>query len=89
MKDAYEVLRLKEIELSRVEAEVEALRMAAPLLSDDGDYANNDAPASPRWTVPARPVPVPKALNADPQPEHAPEWKERTGSDTQSEVALS
>ena len=34
MKDAYEILRLKEIELSRVKAEVEALSIVAPLLSD-------------------------------------------------------
>jgi hypothetical protein len=78
MKDVYEVLRLKEIELSRVEAEVEALRMAAPLLSDDGELGDDNAPAPTRWSVPPRPLQVPRAANADPQPEHAPEWKERT-----------
>jgi hypothetical protein len=30
MKDAYEILRLKEIDLSKVEGEVEALRIVAP-----------------------------------------------------------
>lgn len=35
MKNVYEVLRQKELELARLEKEVEALRVAAPLLSDD------------------------------------------------------
>ncbi|HEX6804323.1 MAG TPA: hypothetical protein VF133_11640 [Terriglobales bacterium] len=39
MKNVYEVLRQKELELSRLEKEVEALRVAAPLLSDDKDAA--------------------------------------------------
>jgi hypothetical protein len=37
MKNVYEVLRQKELELARLEKEVEALRVAAPLLSDDKD----------------------------------------------------
>jgi len=78
MKDVYEILTLKEIELSRVEAEVEALRIAAPLLSDDGDFGHDNKPTLTRWPVPTRPAQVPKAANDDPQPEHAAEWKERT-----------
>lgn len=39
MKNVYEVLRQKELELARLEKEVEALRVAAPLLSDDKDVA--------------------------------------------------
>jgi hypothetical protein len=35
MKNVYEVLRQKEIELARLEKEVEALRMVAPLLSEE------------------------------------------------------
>jgi hypothetical protein len=35
MKNAYDVLRQKELQLSRLVTEVEALRAAAPLLSDD------------------------------------------------------
>ena len=35
MKNVYEVLRQKELELSKLEKEVEALRVAAPLLSED------------------------------------------------------
>ena len=34
MKDVYAVLRQKELEVSRLKQEVEALRVAAPLLSD-------------------------------------------------------
>jgi hypothetical protein len=37
MKNAYEVLRQKEMELARLEKEVEALRLVAPLLSDEKD----------------------------------------------------
>jgi hypothetical protein len=77
MKDAYEILRLKEIELSKVKAEVEALGIVAPLLSDEGDVAADSAPSSTRRTAP-RPIQVPKGVNTDPQPDHAPEWKTRT-----------
>ena len=35
MKNVYEVLRQKELELARLEKEVEALRVAATLLSDE------------------------------------------------------
>ena len=43
MKNVYEVLRQKELELSRLEKEVEALRVAAPLLSEDKE-ASADKP---------------------------------------------
>ena len=75
MKDIYEILRLKEIELSRVGAEVEALRIAAPLLTDETE---SDTPVSTRWSAPTRPLQVPRAANSDPQPEHAADWRERT-----------
>jgi hypothetical protein len=77
MKDADEVLRLKEIELSKVKTEVEALGIAAPLLSDEGDAGADNPPPSTRWNAP-RSIQVPKAANTDPQPDHAPEWKTRT-----------
>ena len=80
MKDVYEILRLKEIELSKVKAEVEALGIAAPLLSDEGDPGADSTQPSTRWTAPPRPIQVPKGANTDPQPEHAPEWKTRTAS---------
>jgi hypothetical protein len=41
MKNAYAVLRQKELERGRIENEVEALRIAAPLLSDDDAESGN------------------------------------------------
>lgn len=35
MKDAYEVLYQKEVDLARVRREIESLTIAAPLLADD------------------------------------------------------
>jgi hypothetical protein len=57
MKNVYEVLRQKELEVSRLKQEVEALRVAAPLLSDGG--AEDDRP-SPR---------LQRAVNGTPQPQ--------------------
>jgi hypothetical protein len=78
MKDDYEVLRLKEIELSRVKAEVEALGIVAPLLSDERNLGADSTATSTRWSAPPRSIQVPKGAKTDPQPEHAPEWKTRT-----------
>ncbi len=44
MKNVYEVLRQKELELSRLEKEVEALRVAAPLLSEDKEAGKDNKP---------------------------------------------
>ena len=44
MKNAYEVLRQKELEVSRLKREVEALRVAAPLLSEGEDAGNDKKP---------------------------------------------
>jgi hypothetical protein len=76
MKDVYEVLRLKENEMSRVEVEVEALRVVAPLLSDDGETAPNSRITS-ESTVSLQPVQVPEAANSNPQPDHSPEWRSK------------
>jgi hypothetical protein len=54
MRDVYEVLRQKDLEVSRLKQEVEALRVAAPLLSD-GEA--EDQPTLPR------------AVNETPQPD--------------------
>jgi len=64
MKNVYEVLRQKELEQSRLENEVEALRVVAPLLSEDGDAENDNQPTLPR------------AVNDTPQPDHS-EWQDR------------
>ena len=61
MKNAYEVLRQKELEVSRLKQEVEALRVAAPLLSD-GEA--EDQPTLQR------------AVNETPQPDHS-GWQDK------------
>jgi hypothetical protein len=78
MKDAYEILRLKEIELAKVKTEVEALGIVAPLLSDEADLGADSTRPSTRWTGPPRPIQVPKEVDTDPQPDRAPEWKTKT-----------
>jgi hypothetical protein len=64
MKNVYEVLRQKELELARLEKEVEALRVAAPLLSDDKDVIS-DTVAKPAI---ATQVPAPQQPIRIPQP---------------------
>ncbi len=63
MKNVYEVLRQKELELARLEKEVEALRVAAPLLSDDKDTAADTA-VKPTLTAsapaPQQPIRIPQ-----------------------------
>lgn len=68
MKNVYEVLRQKEQELARLEKEVEALRVAAPLLSDDKDVIPESKPALATGTN-SQPIRIPQpAVNANPQP---------------------
>jgi hypothetical protein len=43
MKNVYEVLRQKEMELTRLEKEVEALRLVAPLLSEEKEMVSEMA----------------------------------------------
>jgi hypothetical protein len=59
MKNVYEVLRQKELELARLEKEVEALRIAAPLLSEDKEAEISAKPTSMPAAVPQQPVRVP------------------------------
>jgi len=77
MKDIYEVLRQKELQVSRLEIEVEALRVVAPLLSDDEQVGNDNKPTSARSTVQSQRIQVPQAVNANPQPVHAAEWDDK------------
>ena len=80
MKNVYEVLRLKEMELARLEKEVEALRVAAPLLSEEKEMmleATNNKPAMAPPTTVQQPIRVPQpAMNTNPQPVRAPGWEE-------------
>jgi hypothetical protein len=55
MKNVYEVLRQKEQELIRLEKEVEALRVAAPLLSDEKESLTE----VPKPAITATPAPQP------------------------------
>jgi hypothetical protein len=70
MKDIYEVLRQKELELSRLEIEVEALRVAAPLLSDGKKPGTDNNPAL--VVAPQQPIRKPKSgVDATPEPVRA------------------
>lgn len=57
MKNVYEVLRQKEMELTRLEKEVEALRLVAPLLSEEKENGELIAKAT-----------LPQAVNGPQQP---------------------
>jgi hypothetical protein len=60
MKNVYEVLRQKELDLSRLQREVDALRLTAPLLSEELDAGNGGQAAS--LGPPAAPKPPVQAL---------------------------
>jgi hypothetical protein len=51
MKDLYQVLRQKELDLERIRQEIEALRFVTPLLSEDAEPDKNARP--PRVTIPS------------------------------------
>jgi hypothetical protein len=64
MKNVYEVLRQKELELTRLEKEVEALRVAAPLLSDEKEQLAEAPKPSLTATPPPQPVRIPPVVAA-------------------------
>ena len=80
MKNVYEVLRQKELELARLEKEVEALRVAAPLLSDDKELQSETTGNKPTLASSApvqQPIRIPQAaVNASPQPARAAGWED-------------
>lgn len=80
MKNVYEVLRQKELELAKLEKEVEALRVAAPLLSDDKEPVSeiSDGKASLMGTLPPQqPIRIPQpAASPAPQPARAVGWED-------------
>jgi hypothetical protein len=75
MKNAYEVLRQKELDMSRLQKEVLALRVAAPLL-EDSEAGNANQPTLPSSTAP-QPVNTVQAINDTPQQASAPVWGSR------------
>lgn len=72
MKNVYEVLRQKELELARLEKEVEALRVAAPLLSEDKESSSDSAAAKPTLAAsnpaPQQPIRIPQPAVSQVQP---------------------
>jgi hypothetical protein len=77
MKNVYEVLRQKELELSRLEKEVEALRVAAPLLSEDKEAGNDNKPTLTASAAPQQPIRIPQpAVSAAPQAARAAGWED-------------
>ena len=81
MRNVYEVLRQKELELARLEKEVEALRVAAPLLSEDKEMAveatNNKPTLATTSSVQQQPIRIPQpAVNTTPQPARAAGWED-------------
>jgi len=62
MKNVYEVLRQKELELTRLEKEVEALRVAAPLLSEEKEQIAE----APKPTLTAAPPPQQQPVRIPP-----------------------
>jgi hypothetical protein len=79
MKNVYEVLRQKELELTRLEKEVEALRVAAPLLSEDTKETPSDQPKPTLTpTAPQQPIriPSPAVAAAGAPPARAAGWED-------------
>lgn len=80
MKNVYEVLRQKEMELTRLEKEVEALRLVAPLLSEEKENLSDISKplaAAVNGPQPTARVPVsaPPSIPA-PQPVRAAGWED-------------
>ncbi len=67
MKNVYEVLRQKELELARLEKEVEALRVAAPLLSEEKEpISETQKPALTSVSQQQQPIRIPAPIAAQP-----------------------
>jgi hypothetical protein len=64
MKNVYEVLRQKELELTRLEKEVEALRVAAPLLSEEKESTTETPKPTLTATPPQQPMRIPPPVVA-------------------------
>jgi hypothetical protein len=77
MKNVYEVLRQKEMELTRLEKEVEALRLVAPLLSEgmemNSDMAKSALPTAVNGPQQTLRIPAPPVV-ASAQPVRAAGW---------------
>jgi hypothetical protein len=79
MKNVYEVLRQKELELTRLEKEVEALRIAAPLLSEEKESVSETGKSAPVVTatpIPQQPIRVPQPAVATAAASRPSGWEE-------------
>jgi hypothetical protein len=77
MKNVYEVLRQKELELARLEKEVEALRVAAPLLSEDKEAAAEGTNNKPALASPSQqPIRIPQPAVNTPTVARAAGWED-------------
>ena len=78
MKNVYEVLRQKEMELTRLEKELEALRLVAQLLSEEKETATEVAkPALATASGQQQPIRIPSPpVSVTPQPARAAAWDE-------------
>ena len=79
MKNVYEVLRQKELELARLEKEVEALRVVAPLLSpEDAKELGIESPKPTLAQTTQQPIRIAQqaAVNQNPQPARAAGWED-------------
>jgi hypothetical protein len=80
MKNVYEVLRQKEMELTRLEKEVEALRLVAPLLSEEKEGVSEiSKPALPTAVNSVQTTRIPVAATPAipaPQPVRAAGWED-------------
>jgi hypothetical protein len=82
MKNVYEVLRQKEMELTRLEKEVEALRVVAPLLSEEKETISDMPKPALATAVNAGPqptarIPIPTSPTIPaPQPVRAAGWED-------------
>ncbi len=77
MKNVYEVLRQKEMELTRLEKEVEALRLVAPLLSEEKEVGSDMGKPALATAVngPQQPIRIPSPpVVAAAQPVRAAGW---------------
>ncbi len=77
MKNVYEVLRQKEMELTRLEREVEALRLVAPLISEEKEMNSDMVKPTLAQAVngPQQPIRIPSPpMVAAAQPVRAAGW---------------
>jgi hypothetical protein len=75
MKNVYEVLRQKELELTRLEKEVEALRLVAPLLADEGKEAIDSSKPTIAPPV-SQPIRIPQPAVAPVSPARSAGWED-------------